>query len=157
MGTSQGPAPAGRPPGGGAQRALTAVGYVVLFLLGALQGLIGSFQYGRSPAPWVAVILAVLIFATCVGCGWGLGTFTAGLLPAVGWFLTSFFLAMSRPNGSVIITATPAGEWYLYGGALGCAVGAVATVFTRARRAASGVRPAPPPGSGQAPRPVPPP
>ena len=42
MGTSQ-----GRRRGGG-QRALTAVGYVVLFVLGAFQGLIGSFQYSQA-------------------------------------------------------------------------------------------------------------
>jgi hypothetical protein len=119
---------------GGGQRALTAVGYLTLFLLGALQGLIGSFQYSQAPAPLIAIILAVVIFATCVACGWGFGTFGAGLLPAVGWIIASFILAMPRPNGSVIITATAAGECYLYGGALGCVAGAVTSFFTRLRR-----------------------
>jgi len=129
MGTSQGP-----PPNGG-QRALTrAAGYLVLFVLGAVQGLIGSFQYSQQPAPLIAIVLVVIIFGTCVACGWGVGTFAAGLLPAVGWILASFILAMGRPNGSVIITATAAGEWYLYGGALGCLVGSVAAYFTRLRR-----------------------
>jgi len=118
----------------GGQRALTAVGYLTLFLLGALQGLIGSFQYSQAPAPLIAIILAVVIFATCVACGWGFGTFGAGLLPAVGWIIVSFILAMPRPNGSVIITATAAGECYLYGGALGCTVGAVTAFITRLRR-----------------------
>lgn len=106
----------------------------MLFLLGAFQGLIGSFQYSQAPAPLIAIILAVVIFATCVACGWGLGTFGGGLLPAVGWIIASFILAMSRPNGSVIITASAAGEWYLYGGALACAVGSVAAFFIRLRR-----------------------
>jgi hypothetical protein len=131
MGTSHGSLP-----DRGGQRTLTAVGYVMLFLLGALQGLIGSFQYGQAPAPLIAVILAVIIFATCVACGWGLGTFAAGLLPGVGWILASFILAMPRPNGSVIVTASAAGEWYLYGGALACAAGCVAAFFTRIRRSA---------------------
>jgi hypothetical protein len=130
MGTSQGPLP------GGGRRTVTAVGYVMLFLLGAFQGLVGSFQYSQSPVPVIAIILAVIIFATCLACGWGLGTFTAGLLPAVGWILASFVLAMPRPNGSVIITATAAGEWYLYGGALACAVGCVAAFFARISRSA---------------------
>ena len=142
MGTSQDPPPAG------GQRALTVVGYVTLFLLGALQGLIGSFQYSRSPAPLIAIILAVVIFATCVACGWGVGTFGGGLLPAVGWILASFILASGRPNGSVIITASTAGEWYLYGGALACAAGSVTAFFTRFRRSALSRsalnRPAPP-------------
>ena len=128
MGTSQDPPPAG------GQRALTVVGYVTLFLLGALQGLIGSFQYGRSPAPLIAIVLVAVIFATCVACGWGWGTFAAGLMPALGWILASFILSMPRPNGSVIITASTAGEWYLYGGALACAAGSVTAFFTRLRR-----------------------
>jgi hypothetical protein len=129
MGTSQGPLP------NGGQRALTtAAGYLVLFVLGAFQGLIGCFQYSRAPAPLIAIVLVVIIFGTCVACGWGVGTFAAGLLPAVGWILVSFILATGRPNGSVIITATAAGEWYLYGGALGCVLGSVAAYFTRLRR-----------------------
>jgi hypothetical protein len=130
MGTSQGP-----PPGGG-QRTVTAVGYVMLFLLGVFQGLIGSFQYSQPPAPLIAIILVVIIFATCAACGWGLGTFTAALLPAAGWILTSFILAMPKSNGSVIVTASAAGEWYLYGGALACAVGCVTGFFARIRRSA---------------------
>lgn len=120
----------------GGQRALTAVGYLMLFLLGAFQGMIGSFQYSQSPAPLIAIVLAVIILATCAACGWGVGTFAAGLLPAVGWVLTSFILAMPRSNGSVVITATAAGEWYLYGGALGSLIGSVALFFTRLRRSA---------------------
>ena len=128
MGTSQGPPPSGR------QRTVTAVGYVLLFVLGAVQGLIGSFQYSQPPVPLIAIILAVIIFATCLACGWGLGTFTAALLPAVGWILASFLLAMPRPNGSVVITATAAGEWYLYGGAASAGLGVVLT-FALSRRA----------------------
>jgi hypothetical protein len=113
-----------------------AAGYPVLFALGALQGLIGCFQYPREPQPLVAIAFAVLIFVTCAGCGWGVGTFTAALLPAAGWIIVSFVLASPRPNGSVIITGTAAGEWYLYGGALGCAAGAVTAFYLRVRRSA---------------------
>lgn len=120
------------------QRGLvTAIGYLVLFVLGGLQGLIGSFQYGDSPAPAIAIVLDLLIFATCVLAGWGLRTYWAGILPALGWIVASFVLATQRSNGSVIITATPAGEWYLYGGALAAAAGAAAAFFgwVRGRRA----------------------
>jgi Family of unknown function (DUF6113) len=129
MGRSQDPATGG-------QWALTALGYVLLFVLGAGQGLIGSFQYSRSPAPLIAIVLVVIIFATCAGCGWGVGSFGAALLPAVGWILASFIIAMPRPNGSVVITASAAGEWYLYGGALACAAGCVTGFFARLRRSA---------------------
>jgi hypothetical protein len=114
---------------GTSQRALvTGIGYLALFVLGAALGLIGSFQYGRGPGPLVAIALALILFATCVLAGWGLRTAGAGVLPALGWLIASFILATPRPNGSVIITATPAGEWYLYGGALAAALGA-ATAF----------------------------
>ena len=100
-------------------RAFMALVYVVLFLLGAIQGVIGSFQYSRSPVPLVAIAFGIAIFATCVLCGWGLRSFAGGLLPAIGWIIASFVLSMPSHNGSVIITNTTAGKWYLYGGATG--------------------------------------
>jgi hypothetical protein len=113
-----------------------AAGYPVLFLLGVFQGLIGSFQYARPPQPLIAILLAVIIFITCAGCGWGIGTFSGALLPAAGWIITAFVLASERPNGSVIITGTAAGEWFLYGGALGCAAGTLTAFFLRVMRSA---------------------
>jgi hypothetical protein len=109
--------------------AVTGIGYLALFVLGAVQGLIGSFQYGGSPVPLVAIVFALVLFATCVLAGWGLRSYAAGILPALGWIVASFILAMPRPNGSVIITATSAGEWYLYGGALAAATGAATAFF----------------------------
>ena len=107
--------------------------YVVLFLLGAVQGVIGSFQYSRSPVPLVAIVLDVAIFATCLLCGWGLRSLAGGLLPAVGWIVASFVLAMPSSHGSVIITNTTAGKWYLYGGAVAAVAGATIAFVLRAR------------------------
>lgn len=126
MGTSQGQ----QEP---AQRWFSAVGYTVLFVFGAVQGLIGSFQYGSGPAPLVAIVLDVAIFATCVLAGWGTRTFAAGLLPAAGWIIVSFVLSMPRANGSVIIANTAAGKWYLYGGSVAAAAGAAAAFAFRSR------------------------
>jgi uncharacterized membrane protein len=119
-------------PGKG-QRALTAVAYLVLFLLGAVQGIIGSFQYSRSPVPLIAIVLDLAIFATCVLCGWGMRSFTGGLVPAAGWIIASFILSMPDSQGSVIITNTTAGKWYLYGGAVAAVAGATATFVVWAR------------------------
>jgi hypothetical protein len=85
--------------------------------------------------PLVAILFAVLIFATCVLAGWGTRTFGGGLAPAVGWIIASFVLSMGRPNGSIIITNTAAGQWYLYGGSLAAVTGtAVAYIlWVRAR------------------------
>jgi hypothetical protein len=112
---------------------VTATSYLVLLVLGGLQGLIGSFQYSRGPVPLVAIALDLIIFATCVLAGWGLRTYAAGILPALGWIIVSFILAMPRSNGSVVITATSPGEWYLYGGALAAAAGAATAFFGWAR------------------------
>jgi uncharacterized membrane protein len=101
--------------------------YVLLFVLGAVQGVIGSFQYGQSPVPLIAIILDVVIFATCVLGGWAMRSFAGGLIPAIGWILASFILSMGNSQGTVIITASAAGEWYLYGGALAAAAGAGAS------------------------------
>ena len=116
-----------------AQRAIAAAGYVLLFVLGALQGMIGSFNYGRSPVPLWAIMFAVVIFATCVLAGWGMGTFGGGLAPALGWLITSLVLSMGRPNGSIIITGTAAGEWYLYGGSVAAVTGAGAAYMLSVR------------------------
>ena len=127
----------------GTHRAFMVVVYVVLFLLGAVQGIIGSFQYSRSPVPLIAIVFVVAIFLTCLLCGWGLHSFAGGLLPAVGWIIASFLLSMPSSNGSVIITNTTAGKWYLYGGAVAAVAGSTAVFFLWARRQSrSGNRPA---------------
>ncbi len=96
---------------GTSQRSLiTGLGYLALFVLGLAQGLIGSFQYNQSPVPLIAILLILILFATCVLAGWGLRTYAAGILPALGWIIASFVLAMPRPNGSVIIEANSAGR-----------------------------------------------
>jgi uncharacterized membrane protein len=118
-------------------RAITVAVYVVLFVLGALQGLIGSFQYSQSPVPLVAIVLDLAIFATCVLGGWAMRSLSGGLYPALGWLAASFIMSMGNHQGSVIITATTAGEWYLYGGALAAAAGAAAafvrSAYTQSR------------------------
>jgi uncharacterized membrane protein len=118
-------------------RAITVAIYVVLFVLGALLGLIGSFQYSQSPVPLIAIILDLAIFATCVLGAWATRSMSGGLYPAIGWLLASFIMSMGNHQGSVIITATAAGEWYLYGGALAAAGGAGAAfvryAYTQAR------------------------
>jgi hypothetical protein len=120
-------------------RASTIAVYVLLFVLGILQGIIGSFHYGQGPVPLIAIILDVVIFATCVLGGWAMRSFSGGLIPALGWLLASFIMSMGSSQGTVIITASAAGEWYLYGGALAAAFGAGAS-FVRWTAAQSRVR-----------------
>lgn len=124
-------------PGGSSEVLVTGGAYVLLFVLGGLQGLIGSFFYsaalGPVPVPAAALAFAMAIFATAVLAAWGMQTPTAGLMPALGWFAASFVLAMATPGGSVVITNNAAGKWFLYGGAL-CAAAGVVVAFARTPR-----------------------
>jgi hypothetical protein len=138
MGIPQAPGNLGDPGpsrGRGRHPLSTAGAYLLLFVLGAAEGLFGSFHYGGSPVPFIAILLDLIVFATCLLAGLGLGSYGGGIFPALGWIVASFIFAMPRSNGSVIITANSAGEWYLYGGALAAVVGAIASFYlwTRAR------------------------
>ena len=110
--------------------------YAALFLLGVMEGLIGCFQFSHliGPVPVAALAFCVMIFLTCLLGGLGMGSPLGGLAPAAGWFLASLVLTMPTAAGSVIVTNTTAGKWYLYGGAVGAGLGVVLT-FTRPRRA----------------------
>ncbi len=101
--------------------------YGVLFLLGVVEGAIGSFQYGRAPRPVPVAALAccAVILVTCVLAAWAMRSVSGALLPGMGWIITSFVLSMPVSNGSVIITNTAPGKWYLYGGTLSVAAAVV--------------------------------
>ena len=109
--------------------------YGMLFLFGAVQGLIGSFQYSRGfgPVPVAALVCCAVILATCVLAAWATRSASGAVLPGIGWILASFVLSMPVSNGSVIITSTTPGEWYLYGGTLSVAAAVVASFVGLAR------------------------
>ena len=115
---------------------LVTVGvYGALFLFGAVQGLIGSFQYSRSAGsvPVAALICCAVILVTCLLGAWATRSVSGAVLPGIGWILASFVLSMPVSNGSVIITSTTAGKFYLYGGTL-CVAAAVVASFIGAAR-----------------------
>jgi hypothetical protein len=114
----------------------TGAAYVALFLLGAMEGLLGCFQFSHTAGrvPVAALGFCVLIFLTCLLGGLGMGSPLGALLPALGWILASLVLTMPTAAGSVIVTSTTAGEWYLYGGAASAGL-ALLFLFVRPRRA----------------------
>jgi Family of unknown function (DUF6113) len=107
---------------------VTGAAYVVLLLLGVVEGAIGSFQYSRL-VPAGAILFCIGILLTCLLGGWAMGSVSGAFLPAFGWLVASFVLSMPVSNGSVIITNSEAGKWYLYGGTLSVAI-AVVISFT---------------------------
>jgi hypothetical protein len=127
-------------PGTGGGRLVTVGGYCMLLLLGVMEGMIGSFQYSRALGsfPVAALAFAVGIGVTCVLGAWGMYRALGGLMPAVGWFVASFVMAMSTSGGSVVITNTGAGKWFLFGGAL-CSLAGVLLSFLRWPPARTGV------------------
>jgi len=120
--------------GKGARVLLTGGAYTALFLAGAVEGLIGSFQYSRM-APVAAIVFCVVLLITCLLGAWAMRSVAGALWPALGWFVTSFVLSMPAASGSVIITSTTAGKWYLYGGTV-CALTGVGLSFVVLARGA---------------------
>ncbi len=113
------------------ERSLLGAGvYTMLFVLGVAEGMVGSFQFSRTagPVPVAALAFCLLIFITCTLAGWALQGVAGALVPGVGWILASFLMSMPVPSGSVIITNTGPGKWYLYGGTI-CVLLGVATTF----------------------------
>ena len=133
-------------------RSLVSAGvYGVLFLLGLVEGMTGSFQYARTigSVPVAALAFCAVILATCLLAGWGMRSASGAVLPAIGWVIASFVLSMPASNGSVIITNTTPGKWYLYGGTLSVAVAVVLSFVGMARGAGRARRSG---GSGTQPR-----
>src|SRR5262249_33121794 len=87
------------------------------------------FQYSRiiGPVPVAALAFCVVIFATCLLAGLGMGSPMGALVPAFGWFLASFVLTMPTAAGSVIVTDSTAGKWCWLGGAASAWLGVVLT------------------------------
>ncbi len=115
---------------------LATVGvYGVLFLLGAVQGVIGSFQYSRASGsvPVAALVSSAVILATCLLSAWAMRSVSGAIVPGMGWVIASFVMSMPVSNGSVIITSTTPGKWYLYGGTLSVAAAVVLSFAGMAR------------------------
>jgi uncharacterized protein DUF6113 len=109
----------------GSGRAVKFGAYLALFFLGAVEALVGSFQYSRGPGSLVAICFALAILATCLLGSWGMRTSPGGVLPAAGWVGMSVLLGTSTSGGSVLVADTTQGKWFLFGGTICAAAGAV--------------------------------
>ncbi len=119
------------------QALISAGGYLMLFVLGLLIGMIGSFQYSRGPASLAAIGFDLLILAVCVLGSHGMRAPGGGMLPAVGWFIAAVVLSLGTPSGSVIIADSAAGKWFLFGGAACAAAGGVYSYARWSRQGAA--------------------
>jgi len=62
------------------------------------------------------------------------GSALGGLAAGIGWLAASFVLTLPTAAGSVIVTNTSAGKWYLYGGAVCAGLGVALSVRWRPGR-----------------------
>jgi hypothetical protein len=117
--------------------------YVLLFLLGVVEGVIGCFHYSHSVGsiPVAALGFCALILVTCLLAGAGMGSPMAAVVVAVGWLAASFVLTLPTAGGSVIVTNTTAGKVYLYGGAVCAGIGIAVSFRWRPRRSSSDRQP----------------
>ena len=140
--TSQQQAAAGPAAGRGGGRGtgsavLAAATYLALVCFGVGQALVGTFFYAVGPAPLAALCFDAAIFGTGVLGAWGTRSPLGALAPAAGWLVATFALAsVSTHQGSVLIEASAAGEWCLFGGAVAAMAGLIVGVFgwSRPRR-----------------------
>ncbi len=136
-------------------RSLASAGvFGMLFLLGLVEGTIGSFQYGgvAGPVPAAALVCCAVILATCLLAAWATRSVSGAVLPGMGWIIASFVLSMPVSSGSVIITNTTPGKWYLYGGTLSVAAAVVLSFANMARWAGATARSGAPGSSGMPPK-----
>ena len=120
-------------------RLLTAGAYAALFLVGVVEGLIGSFQYSRN-VPFGAIAFCVVLLVTCLLGAWAMRSVGGAFCPALGWIVASFVLSMPVSGGSVIITNSTAGKWYLYGGTVAALTGVGLSMLAGVRRAGTRAR-----------------
>ena len=132
-----GPTPREREPAAHRESFVTGGAYALLLVLGVVEGLIGSFQYSAwmiGSFPAAAILLCLLLLATCVFGTWGMSSVAGAILPALGWIVASFVLDSPSRQGSVVVAAVPSGEWYLYGGAVAALLGISAGIAAWVRR-----------------------
>ncbi|NUW46385.1 DUF6113 family protein [Nonomuraea rhodomycinica] len=112
---------------GQAGSALGGAVYGMLFVLGLVMGVVGGFtqaawHVGAVPVAAIGWLLA--LFGVCLGAGRMLRTRAGAAVTAAGWLLVSMPLSIKLSQGDLVISSSPAGYVYLYGGVL-----AVATAF----------------------------
>jgi hypothetical protein len=131
----QGLADGDRGDGRGDGRAVTIGAYLALFVLGLVQGLLGTFHYNTGTSPLAAILFDLAILVTCVLGSYGTRSTLGGALPAVGWFIVTVVLSSGNSGGSVLVSDAASGKWFLFGGAI-CAAGGAVIAAARWSRAA---------------------
>lgn len=131
---------------------LRVFGYVGIVLAGALVGVVGSFQHGNEfylggvGVPFGLVLGLVLTALVTVTAGLGTRSRSGAGLALAGWVLSVLLMSSQRPEGDLIVAATPLGMIWLFGGTV---LGGICLAWPY-RRAVAGAAPALQPGQPHA-------
>ena len=108
-----------------------AYGALAVFGLGL--GLYESFSYSWSAGsfPLAAVLISLLNLGIFWAAGWGMGGKLGAVVPAAAWLIVVMVFASRKPQGSLIVTGSLAGNVFLLGSTVAAIV---AIVLTRTSR-----------------------
>jgi hypothetical protein len=112
---------------------LTGIAYGVLAVLGAVLGVIGSFEFSwqLGAFPVAALAWTAVNVAAFRGAGWAMEGKLGVAAPAVPWLVVVLVLSSSRPEGDLVVTGTTAGYVFIFGGAIAAAVALASTPSPR--------------------------
>jgi hypothetical protein len=108
-----------------AESALGGAAYGMLFVLGLVMGVVGGFTQAAwhvGPVAFVGVIPGsaigwlLALFVVCLGAGKLMGSRLGVSVTALGWLLVSMPFSVKLSQGDLVISGSPAGYVYLYGG-----------------------------------------
>lgn len=101
--------------------------YGVLFVLGLLFGLVGSFEFSWTigSVPVAAILLSAAAFAAFRLAGWAMESRLGVAAIAAPWLIVVVLLSSRRPEGDLVVTGTAAGYVFIFGGSI-AAIAAVA-------------------------------
>ncbi|MBN6051357.1 hypothetical protein JYK22_05375, partial [Nonomuraea sp. RK-328] len=101
--------------------ALGGAVYGMLFVLGLVMGVVGGFTQATwhiGPVPVAAIGWLLALFGACLGAGRMLRSRAGAAVTAAGWLLVSMPFSFELSQGDLVISNSPAGYVYLYGGIL---------------------------------------
>ncbi|MFV2174636.1 DUF6113 family protein [Actinomadura sp. LOL_016] len=110
-----------------AEAVVSALAYVMLAVLGAVYGLVGSFlqNWTVSKLPVASIILVVMLYMLVRFAGWGMGGRIGALIPAILWLYAVFTMSLGFLGGDAVVAMTDAALVYIFGGLLAAVLGVV--------------------------------
>ncbi|MDH2429898.1 DUF6113 family protein [Sphaerisporangium sp. TRM90804] len=105
--------------------AVAGAAYGVLFVLGAVFGVVSGFEHSWNlwePVPPIPIVLTLLLFGLLYSAGRLMGTRLGAFVPGLGWMLVALLFSTRKSEGDLVIAGDAPGYWFLLGGALALVV-----------------------------------